>query len=209
MKRKVPGRSSLSLVIASTIASASALPGAQAAEFVSDPPHVFSIDDIQGDFNGSTYGSAGAVTDNTIICDVPGGVACPDTAEVRPVIDKQGVTLYPIDSEFGFYIVDFLGAAQKFRDDNYAVRRPLDHQQPERPAKAGGHRERSGQPDRAEKVPFYGVGSLYPPLFNMRIDNNILQGGNSLALFYNAIGSRGSLLVVFYYLESVRMNTGI
>jgi hypothetical protein len=29
------------------------------------------------------------------------------------------VTLYPIDSEFGFYIVDFLGAAQKYRDANY------------------------------------------------------------------------------------------
>ena len=120
MKWKVPGRPSLSILLASTIAAASAVPSTQAAEFVSDPPHVFSIDDIQGAFNGSTYGGeGGAVTDNTIICDVPDGFACPDTAEVGPVIDKQGVTLYPIDSEFGFYIVEFLGAAQKLSDKDY------------------------------------------------------------------------------------------
>jgi hypothetical protein len=77
--------------------------------------HAFTIDDIQGAFTGSTYGTAGAVTDPTIICGL--GVSCP--TDVPPVVDKQGVTLYPIDSEFGFYIVDFLGAAQKYRDDNY------------------------------------------------------------------------------------------
>ena len=118
MKRKAPGPLSLSFLAASTIAAAAAVPSAQAAEFISQP-HVFSIDDIQGAFNGSTYGAAGAVTDPTIVCDVPGGVACPPTAEVGPVIDKQGVPLYPIDSEFGFYVVDFLGAAQKIRDGNY------------------------------------------------------------------------------------------
>jgi hypothetical protein len=78
--------------------------------------HNFSIDDLQGAFNGSTYGDGGAVTDPSILCGI-GGVTCP--TDVLPIIDKQGVTLYPIDSEFGFYIVDFLGAAQKFRDDNY------------------------------------------------------------------------------------------
>ena len=115
MKRSVQGRSSLVLLLTSTLATASVLQSAHAFE----SSHGFSIDDIQGAFNGSTYGDAGAVTDPTIICDVPGGIACPPTAEVGPVIDKQGVPLYPIDSEFGFYIVDFLGAAQKFRDDNY------------------------------------------------------------------------------------------
>lgn len=77
--------------------------------------HQFSINDVQGAFTGSTYGAAGAVTDPTIICGL--GVTCP--TDVTPILDKQGVTLYPIDSEFGFYIVDFLGAAQKYRDDNY------------------------------------------------------------------------------------------
>mgnify|MGYP001818852236 CR=1 FL=1 len=118
MKWNVTGRPSLSIILASTIAAASAVPAAQAVEYMS-PTHEFSINDIQGAFNGSTFGAGGAVTDNTIICDAPGGVACPPTAEVGPVIDKQGVTLYPIDSEFGFYIVDFLGAAQKFRDNDY------------------------------------------------------------------------------------------
>ena len=92
MKRSVQGRSSLVLLLTSTLATASVLQSAHAFE----SSHGFSIDD-----------------------DVPGGIACPPTAEVGPVIDKQGVPLYPIDSEFGFYIVDFLGAAQKFRDDNY------------------------------------------------------------------------------------------
>ena len=108
---------SMSVLTISTALGVAA-PSTQAAEYVS-PPHVFSVDDVQGGFNGSTYGAAGAVVDDTIICDLPGGIACPPTAEVEPVIDKQGVTLYPVDSEFGFYIVDFLGAAQKFRDDNY------------------------------------------------------------------------------------------
>ena len=33
--------------------------------------------------------------------------------------DKEGVTLYPVDSEFGFYVVDFLGAVGKVRDGDY------------------------------------------------------------------------------------------
>jgi len=105
------------LTIALAAALGMAVGGASQAAFEST--HQFSIDDIQGAFTGSTYGGGGAVTDPTIICDVPGGVSCPLTAEVGPVLDKQGVWLYPIDSEFGFYIVDFLGAAQKYRDDNY------------------------------------------------------------------------------------------
>ena len=82
--------------------------------WVSPAPHVFSISDIQGDFQGNTY-----ATDPSIICDTgdTGSTACP--ADVAPLLDKSGVTLYPIDSEFGFYIVDFLGAAQKIRDGNY------------------------------------------------------------------------------------------
>ena len=36
-----------------------------------------------------------------------------------PFLDKSGVMLYPVDSEFGFYIVDFLGAQGKIRDGDY------------------------------------------------------------------------------------------
>jgi len=82
-------------------------------------PHVFSIDDIQGGFDGSTYGPAGAEQDPTILCGVPGGIACPPTALVGPIMDKEGVTLYPVDSEFGFYVVDFVGAQEKARDLDY------------------------------------------------------------------------------------------
>ena len=82
------------------------------------PLHVFSVDDVMGGFDGSTFGDAGVVQDSTIICDIEGSpVACPD--EIGPVVDKQGVTLYPVDSEFGYYVVDFLGAQGKSRDLDY------------------------------------------------------------------------------------------
>ena len=42
---------------------------------------------------------------------------CP--ADNPPVVDKAGVTLYPVDSEFGYYIVDFVGAEGKVRDGDY------------------------------------------------------------------------------------------
>jgi len=85
------------------------------------PIHVFSVKDIQGGFNGTTFGPAGAAQDTGVICGIPGAsltVPCPPTAP-EPVIDKEGVTLYPIDSEFGFYVVDFLGARGKERDGDY------------------------------------------------------------------------------------------
>lgn len=78
--------------------------------------HVFSIDDIQGGFDGSTYGPAGAVQVPAILCGVT--EACPESALVAPIVD-DGVTLYPVDSEFGFYVVDFVGAQEKIRDGDY------------------------------------------------------------------------------------------
>ena len=81
------------------------------------PVHVFSINDVMGGFDGSTFGSPdGASIDDTIICDL-GSVPCP--ADNGPITDKAGVTLYPVDSEFGFYVVDFLGAEGKSRDGDY------------------------------------------------------------------------------------------
>jgi hypothetical protein len=80
------------------------------------PVHVFSINDVMGGFDGSTYGSPdGTSIDNTIICGL--GTPCPEG--IAPVVDKAGVTLYPVDSEFGFYVVDYLGAEGKTRDGDY------------------------------------------------------------------------------------------
>ena len=80
------------------------------------PVHIFSINDVMGGFDGSTFGTGGVVQDTAIICGI-GSVPCP--AGNGPVTDKSGVTLYPVDSEFGFYVVDFLGAEGKTRDGDY------------------------------------------------------------------------------------------
>ena len=81
------------------------------------PVHVFSVNDVMGGFDGSTFGSLdGASIDDTIICDL-GSEPCP--ADNPPILDKSGVMLYPVDSEFGYYIVDFLGAQGKSRDGDY------------------------------------------------------------------------------------------
>jgi hypothetical protein len=78
--------------------------------------HVFSVNDVMGGFDGSTFGTTGATQDTDIICDL-GTTPCP--ADNGPFLDKSGVVLYPVDSEFGFYIVDFLGAQGKMRDGDY------------------------------------------------------------------------------------------
>ncbi len=82
--------------------------------------HTFSIQDVQGGFDGSTVGDAGAVHDPSIVCGAPvdGSPSCPADA-AQPVVDKDGTPLYPVDSEFGFYVVDFLGASSKVRDNDY------------------------------------------------------------------------------------------
>jgi len=70
--------------------------------------HVFSTDDVLGTFQGATYGPLGTTTDPSII-----------SSEVG-YVDKSGVSLYPVDSEFGYYVFDFLGARVKVRDFDYA-----------------------------------------------------------------------------------------
>lgn len=81
------------------------------------PVHTFSVRDIMGGFDGSTFGPNGATQDALIICGIVGGAGCPDG--IAPIVDKQGTTLYPIDSEFGYYVVDFVGAQGKMRDGDY------------------------------------------------------------------------------------------
>lgn len=69
--------------------------------------HVFSIDDVVGDYQGTTF------ADDQTIIDTLG------LGDVEPIITKEGVTLYPIDSEFGFKVFDFVGAEDKVRDGIY------------------------------------------------------------------------------------------
>jgi hypothetical protein len=92
--------------------------GTAQAELYESEPHIFSINDVQGGFDGSTFGTGGATQDMSIICGVAGSTAtCP--VDNGSFLDKSGVTLYPVDSEFGYYIVDFLGAQGKIRDGDY------------------------------------------------------------------------------------------
>lgn len=86
--------------------------------------HTFSVDDMQGGFDGSVYGGVeGSILDDSIICGLTaddGSVPVP-CDETQPIQDKKtGEWLYPVDSEFGFYVSDFVGAAGKERDDDYA-----------------------------------------------------------------------------------------
>ena len=71
------------------------------ADYVAN--YTFSINDISGGFDGATV-----ATDPSIINF--------DLSKET----KEGVTLYAIDSEFGFYTTDFVGAQDKVRDDDYA-----------------------------------------------------------------------------------------
>jgi len=68
--------------------------------------HVFSTNDITGTFDGQTQGADGGFVDFT--------------GDNGTKVTKDGVTLYPIDSEFGFYVTDFVGAEDKVLDGDYA-----------------------------------------------------------------------------------------
>lgn len=68
--------------------------------------HTFSTNDITGTFDGATQGEDGG------FIEFSGDHGTKET--------KDGVTLYPIDSEFGFYVTDFLGAEDKVLDGDHA-----------------------------------------------------------------------------------------
>ena len=70
--------------------------------------HVFTLDDLLGDFEGTVYGD-----DPTILCLGP---VCDGE---QPILDSSGVTLYPIDNTFTFDVTDFVGAEEKPRDGVY------------------------------------------------------------------------------------------
>ena len=62
--------------------------------------HVFSTADVTGTFDGLTQGTVG---DGTPVVDFT----------AVPEITQEGVLLYPINSEFGYNVTDFVGAVEK------------------------------------------------------------------------------------------------
>jgi hypothetical protein len=71
------------------------------------PVHIFSIDDLTGTFSGITY------AEDPGLLDTAGAV-------IDPYFDKDGNALFGMDSEFGFYVTDFIGAEDKVLDGDHA-----------------------------------------------------------------------------------------
>ncbi|MEO3478023.1 hypothetical protein AAFO90_10130 [Phaeobacter sp. CAU 1743] len=68
--------------------------------------HTFSTNDVTGTFGGLTQG------------DVQDGDPAVVDFSAEPVITKEGVALYPVNSEFGYNVIDFDQAIEKdFFDD--------------------------------------------------------------------------------------------
>ncbi|MBT8410450.1 MAG: hypothetical protein KJP02_01460, partial [Octadecabacter sp.] len=66
--------------------------------------HIFSTADVTGTFVGATQGEDGGFV---------------DFSGENTKVTKEGITLYPIDSEFGFVVTDFDGAEDKVIDGLY------------------------------------------------------------------------------------------
>lgn len=111
MLRHIDKLPALGWGLAAAVTLAIAAPSALADPVTHVVTHTFSMQDVQGGFDGSTYADT-----PDIICGL--GVPCPIEGPV-PTPDKTGIMLYPVDSEFGFYVSDFVGAAPKIRDDDY------------------------------------------------------------------------------------------
>lgn len=92
--------------------AAGALSGQEPPQTYISPVHTFSVQDLLGDFEGSVVAD-----DPEIVCGL--AQSCPPEGN-QPQPDSEGVMLYPIDSTFGFEVVDFDGATPKTRDLVYA-----------------------------------------------------------------------------------------
>lgn len=77
--------------------------------------HTFSINDVQGGANFATY-----AMDKSIVCGLADSVhtTCPPEA-MQPKTDKDERTLFPIESNLGFIVSDFVGAADRIFDEDY------------------------------------------------------------------------------------------
>ncbi|WP_421907476.1 hypothetical protein [Mameliella sp.] len=69
--------------------------------------HIFSTADVTGTYDGLTQGDI-----------LPGDAPIVDFT-AAPMVTKDGIMLYPVDSEFGFYVTDFVVAEDKIRDFDY------------------------------------------------------------------------------------------
>ena len=73
------------------------------------PKHVFSMNDVVGTWTGITYAD-----DPSIICT---NSTCPGEApKLDPTTNEM---IYPIDSDFGFDVTDFIGAERRPMDGTY------------------------------------------------------------------------------------------
>jgi len=102
-------RSALSAAITCAIAFGGTANSATVQDTYSTS-HLFRTADVVGDFDGQTYGTWGNGQDTGIFCGT-----CTDQIQQA----KDGTWLYPIDSEFGFYVIDFAYGIDKVRDDDY------------------------------------------------------------------------------------------
>ena len=85
------------------------------------PSQVLTIDNVIGNFDGTTYAEDNSIINLSADLEDPNNPDPPDyLGPVRAMQDKSGNILYPIDSEFGFYVTDFLGADPKVRDGIYS-----------------------------------------------------------------------------------------
>ncbi|MEZ5503368.1 MAG: hypothetical protein R3E50_12245 [Halioglobus sp.] len=99
----------------------------EAAVRVYGTAHTFTINDLQANLDGQTfgqggtYGASGIANTPAAICGIglPTTVTCPADGP-QPMVDKEGIRLFPVNSNFGFDVVDFLGAQEKsFLDGRY------------------------------------------------------------------------------------------
>jgi hypothetical protein len=91
-----------------------------AAVGYTSPTHVFSIDDVIGDYDGVTQGEDPTIVDTSATLEDPLNPEPPDyTGPVHAIKDKDGNTLYPVDNGFGFISTDFVGAVSNPRDGYY------------------------------------------------------------------------------------------
>lgn len=71
------------------------------------PVHTFSINDLIRGFDAVTF-----AVDPGFVCGLPDGDPCPPDGP-QPFVDQRtGIELFPINSEFGFKVEDFVGAAE-------------------------------------------------------------------------------------------------
>ena len=97
------------------------LPAPEATLTYESPLHVFSMDDVVGGFDGATFAQDPTIIDTSAMLEDPNNPDPPNyTGPVRAIQDNDGNILYPIDSEFGFVVEDFVGAEEKVRDGYYS-----------------------------------------------------------------------------------------